>query len=184
MKTLGQASAVAPNKVFSYILDKTVRRQLKVKKAVEIAAKDLSKIDSSKESYRRWRRSVNDSEFQASKADDSFSNLTNISKINGFFLPRNRAEYQNLISSAKDLILLEFCNPSRENCKRAMNNVYTNPSLIKVLKKFQKIRVNPETELGQHLRKQFPLRIQPQIYCLDSNLEIQGEFFGLSNIEN
>ena len=53
LKTLGQASAVAPpNKVFSYILDKTVRRQLKGKKAVEIAAKDLSKDDSSKESYR------------------------------------------------------------------------------------------------------------------------------------
>ena len=84
---------------------------------------------------------------------------------------------------ADGLILLEFCNPSRENCIRAMNDVYTKPDLAKLLARFQKIRVNPQTELGRNLRQQFPLRIQPQIYCFNSNLEIQGEFFGLSGVQ-
>ena len=182
-KTLEQALSIAPNKVFSFILEKTVKKQLRVKKAVEIVAKDLSKIDASKESYRRWRKSINDPDFRMSKTESKSSNLANINSMNGFFLPRDRAEYQSIITKVEKPILLEFCNPSRENCKRAMRDVYTNPNLAKVLSEFQKIRVNPQTDLGRHLRRQFPLRIQPQIYCLNSNLEIQGEFFGLTNVQ-
>ncbi len=181
--SLEKALAVAPNGIFSLILEKTVKRQLKVRKAVEIVTEDLSKVDASKESYSRWRRSVNDPNFRTSKTNAKSSGLMTINKANGFFLPRNKSEYKNLISSADDLILLEFCNPSRENCKRVMKDVYTKPKLKKILTNFQKIRVNPDTELGRYLRKQFPLRIQPQIYCLNSNLDIQGEFFGLADVQ-
>lgn len=183
LKTLELALDKSPNKVFSFVLSNTVKRQLKLKKAVKIVAKDLSKIDASKESYIRWRKAVNDPEFRESKKDYDSSSLVKISNMNGFFLPTDRVEYQSLITKLEKPVLLEFCNPSRDNCKRAMKDVYTNPQLVNVLSKFQKIRVDPETELGRHLRKQFPLRIQPQIYCLNSNLEIQGEFSGLTDVQ-
>ena len=181
--TVKLALDVSPNAVFSFILEKVVEKQLKMKKAVRIVSTDLSKLSASKESYTKWRQSVNDPSFQVSKSQDKFSKLKSIEQINGFFLPENKSEYQDLISMTDSLILLEFCNPSRENCKRAMKDVYTKPSLAKLLARFQKIRVNPQTELGRYLRQQFPLRIQPQIYCFNSNLEIQGEFFGLSGVQ-